>query len=144
MFHGIIGNLIRIILVIAFGLVTFWSTDYGLFFIGIRELPINPLLVSVCAAIWSLIFFLILPLTLRWFQRLSTLCLLVIFGVLVLVLDQHGANLTDKSFWLTWGIGALFSLIAWYIVSVPLWRSIHGGISTVQQVGPIEEEHHSH
>ena len=129
----------RLAIAIIFGLVTFWPT-YGLVFIAVQQYQ-HLLPVAICAAIWMTIFFLLLPVPLWMFGRVSTAMLFAIYvlifftGVTAKTIDPSQA-----SFWLTWGVGALFSLIGWLMVATPLWRLFHGVVA-VQQTG-AEEEHH--
>lgn len=140
MFRGFRGNLLKFILVVVFGLITFWP-NYGLAFGAYYLFPHAQIPVTIGASIWSIFFMLFLPFQIRIFQHASTIFILIMFGVSFLAAFQRGmVNPMELTFWLTWGIAGLFSLIAWLMVSAPLWRVFHG-VTPVQET--VEEHHDS-
>lgn len=124
--RGIKGHLARFAIVVLFGLSTFWP-GYGLAFIAAGLFSTNTLPVIVFGAAWTMVLFLFLPVPLWAFGRVSLAMLIVIFGSGFFA--ANAAGLVDPSlvsFWLTWGVGALFSLIGWLMIATPLWRFFHG------------------
>lgn len=137
--RGIRGAFIRLALAIVFGLVSFWP-DYGLVFIAVRLFTDHPLLVIAAAAVWASFLFLLLPVPLRMFGRVSTLMLALIMGVGIFSAASSGlVSVASVNFWLTWGVAAAFSLIGWLLVATPLWRFFHGVVA----VQDTAADHHS-
>ncbi len=131
---------IRFFMAIIFGLATFWP-NIGLVFIGVSTFPAHQLPVTIGAAAWISAFFLLLPVPLWMFGRVSTAMFLLVYAICLA--SAAGSHLVDPSqlgFWLTWGIGGIFGAIGWLMISTPLWRLFHGVVA-VQGTEP-EHEHH--
>ncbi len=124
------GILARLALAVAFGLATFWP-DYGLLWIALRNFNDYPVIVTVATCFWSVAMSLLLPLSRFNFQMVSSLAILVACGAVFWTMDQAGRiDLGERSFWLTWGVGVIFFVIGWLMISTRIWRATHGIIAT--------------
>ena len=130
--RGLKGHLLRFFGAIAFGLITFWPS-YGLLFWAIAFAHSHTLPVVALSAVWMAVFFLFLPVPLWLFSRVSMLSLACVFAAGFAA--AFSARLIDpmqSSFWLTWGVAAVFALIGWLMIATPLWRLFHGVVAVTE------------
>lgn len=131
----------RLAIAIVFGLGTFWPT-YGLVFLATNQFQFHPVPVMIFGAVWFVFFFLLLPVPLWMFGRIGAVALVGIYAILFFTaVTAKIIDPAQPAFWLTWGVGAIFSIIGWLMVATPLWRLFHGVVA-VQQTGD-EPNHQS-
>ena len=135
--NGFRGNLFKIVIVVLFGLATFFP-PYGLAYLdySLFQHGNQPLLATFFAAVWLILFALFLPLPVHIFRIISTVSIAFIAGLGIYVgWTAHFVDPGTANFWLTWGVGVVFALIGWLLAATPLWRFFHGVVA-VQNVEP--------
>lgn len=136
--RGIVSGLIRMVIVILMGLVTFWP-GWGLVWLARDHFNESPVFVAILALLWLMAISAVLPLTIRLFQFITTCSLLAICGCLLYALWRFAPGVVNGVPWFMWMVLVISTGIGWLLVSTPLWRAIHG-IVAVQQT---TDAHHS-
>jgi hypothetical protein len=122
----------RIAVTIAIGLATFWP-DHGLLFQAVHYFPSNPAPVAIASLLWVCILALLLPLTRRWFQILTTLCLVCVLLTISFQLMALAPFIPQTAVsWTIIAVAIVFAAIGWLPIATDLWRWAH-------RVAPVED-----
>lgn len=121
----------RFFVVLAFGLTTFWP-DYGLFWLGLSTFPHQPWAVAFAATIWLVLFCLVLPMSLRTFQIVSSLALLGAMGVLTGAAWAGGYIYVTLQLGIIYATVVFFTVAGWLMIATPIWRSTRGVVAVEQ------------
>lgn len=123
----------RFLLPIIFLVVTFWP-DYGMAWLAVGLFPQFPIIVSIVAATWAILFSLLLPLPVRIFRTVSTSLV-----VLVLALTTYAAYAGGMLPPLSLQIVVIYSIVVigvvlgWLTVSTRIWRFLHSIVAVEDQ-----------
>lgn len=123
----------RFVLPILFLVVTFWP-DYGLAYWAWGFFPAYPYAVGIVAALWAIVFSLLLPLPVRMFRTVSTV--LVVSAIVVATVAAFAAGILPP---FTVQIGIIYAIVfagivlGWLMVSTRIWRGIHSIIAVEDQ-----------
>lgn len=126
--------------VVILGIITVFP-DYGVISLSIKLFPDMPIAVTVFGLIWSTVIVLVLPISLRWFQIISTTSVTAIMGLSVYSIWQFMPAIFNAWPWYMWAVVLVSVAVGWLLVATPLWRWTKGTLPVAQTDDTHKVEH---